>query len=148
LGITQNKSAEIQALQEESDIIEHSCAKFREESLIIARCEEILSQFCQTFSCVSLALVKQLQTGKTGRGHKYPEELKASALTLQIYSVKEYESVRKLSIFPCLIDHKYEDSIRKFQLAHVLQRKHSRLFDHKKKLEKARGQSNLFFNAR
>ena len=71
----------------------------------------------------------QLQTGKTGKGNKYPEELKAFALTLQFYSAKGYEFVRKTSTFPCLINRKYEDVTLKFQRIQVLQRKRSMHFD-------------------
>ena len=50
----------------------------------------------QTFSGASLDLMKRITSGrKSGKGSKYLPELKSFALTLQFYSAKAYEFVRR-----------------------------------------------------
>ena len=50
----------------------------------------------QTFSGVLLEMMKRMTSGKkTGKGYKYSPELRSFALTLQFYSSKAYEFVRK-----------------------------------------------------
>ena len=61
----------------------------RQKHLISVGCKEILSQ---TFSGASLDLMKRMTSGK---GCQYPPELKSFALTLQFYSAKAYEFVRR-----------------------------------------------------
>ena len=62
---------------------------------------EMISDSCkdqlnQTLSGVPLVLIKRLTSGKkSGRGCKYPPALKSFALTLQLYSTKAHEFVRK-----------------------------------------------------
>ena len=69
-------------------VVKHLCQK----NLISSSCEESLSQ---TFSGASLELMKRLTSGRLGKGNTYPPELKSFALTLQFYSTKAYEFVRK-----------------------------------------------------
>ncbi len=66
--------------------------QLKDNNLISSNCEEMLSQ---TFSTVPLALMKRMSTKKSGKGHKYSPEMKSFALTLQFYSAKVYEFVRK-----------------------------------------------------
>lgn len=40
-------------------------------------------------------MLKRISSGKSGKGCKYPPEIKSFALTLQFYSSKAYEFVRK-----------------------------------------------------
>ena len=49
----------------------------------------------QTFSGVPLAVLKRMSNKKSGKGNKYSPEMKSFALTLQFYSAKAYEYVRK-----------------------------------------------------
>lgn len=66
--------------------------KLRQNNLISSNCEEMLSQ---TFSGVPLAVMKKMSTKISGKGSKYSSQLKFFALTLQFYSAKAYEFVRK-----------------------------------------------------
>eukprot|EP00794_Sanderia_malayensis_P003866 gene3866-4408_t len=53
-------------------------------------------QLTQTVSSVPLALMKRLTSGKkSGKGCVYPPDIKSFALTLQFYSSKAYNFVRK-----------------------------------------------------
>ena len=61
--------------------------------MISPSCEESLNQ---TVSGIPLELMKRLNGGKpSGKGCRYPPELKSFALTLQFYSAKAYEVVRR-----------------------------------------------------
>ena len=65
----------------------------KKKQLISSSCEQVLKQ---TFSGVPLALMKRMTSGhKSGKGVKYPPQLRSFALTLQFYSSKAYEFVRK-----------------------------------------------------
>ena len=67
------------------------CLKKR--GLISLSCQDQLEQ---SLSGVPLHIMKRLTSNKrSGRGCKYPAELKSFALTLQFYSAKAYEYVRK-----------------------------------------------------
>jgi hypothetical protein len=66
--------------------------QLRQDNLISSNCEEMLSQ---TFSGVPLALMKRVSAKKSGKRSKYTPEMKSFALTLQFYSAKAYEFVRK-----------------------------------------------------
>ena len=67
--------------------------QLREKHLISSSCEEMLQR---SFSGVPLALLKRMTSAKkSGKGLKYSPELKSFALTLQFYSSKAYEFVRK-----------------------------------------------------
>ena len=64
-----------------------------QKQIISPSCEEMLNQ---TFSGASLDLMKRITSGrKSGKGSKYLPELKSFALTLQFYSAKAYEFVRR-----------------------------------------------------
>ena len=65
--------------------------QLREKNLITSSCEETLER---DFSSVPLALLKRMNSN-SGKGCKYSPELKSFALTLQFYSSKAYEFVRK-----------------------------------------------------
>ena len=65
--------------------------QLRENNLITSSCEETLER---DFSSVPLALLKRMNSN-SGKGCKYSPELKSFALTLQFYSSKAYEFVRK-----------------------------------------------------
>eukprot|EP00794_Sanderia_malayensis_P021103 gene21103-23164_t len=65
----------------------------RQNQIISSSCEEVSKQ---TFSGASMELMKRMTSGKTsGKGCKYTPELKSFALTLQFYSAKAYEFVRR-----------------------------------------------------
>ena len=64
----------------------------KQHHLISTNCEEMLNQ---TFTGVPLALMKRMTAKKSGKGRRYSSELKSFALTLQFYSAKAYEFVRK-----------------------------------------------------
>ena len=65
----------------------------RQRNLITSACEEMLNT---TFSGVPRELMKRMTSGKrTGKGSVYSPELRSFALTLQFYSSKAYEFVRK-----------------------------------------------------
>ena len=65
--------------------------QLREKDLITLSCEETLER---NFSGVLLALLRRMNSN-SGKGCKYSPELKSFALTLQFYSSKAYEFVRK-----------------------------------------------------
>ena len=70
-------------------IVKVVCAKL----LISSGCEAMLKQ---TFSGVPSELMKRMTSGKaSGKGCKYSPELCSFALTLQFYSTKVYEFVRR-----------------------------------------------------
>ena len=66
-------------------------SQLKERKLISSSCEEMLTR---NFSGIPIALLKRM-TSKTGKGCKYSPELKSFALTLQFYSTKAYNFVRK-----------------------------------------------------
>ena len=66
--------------------------ELRKRNFISENCEE---QLKQSLSGVQLALMKRILSGKNRRGCKYPAQLQSFALTLQFYSAKAYEFVRK-----------------------------------------------------
>ena len=65
--------------------------QLKEKDLITSACEEMLER---NFSDVPVALFKRMASN-AGKGCKYSPELKAFALTLQFYSTKAYNFVRK-----------------------------------------------------
>ena len=65
--------------------------QLREKNLISSSCEEMLER---NFSGVPFQLIKRMNL-RSGKGSKYSPELKSFALTLQFYSSKAYEFVRK-----------------------------------------------------
>ena len=65
--------------------------QLKEKDLITSACEEMLER---NFSDVPIALFKRMASN-AGKGCKYTPELKAFALTLQFYSTKAYNFVRK-----------------------------------------------------
>ncbi|KAG1698343.1 DNA transposase THAP9 [Nymphon striatum] len=65
----------------------------KDEHLISSVCEEILSQ---SFSGASLKILKRAPSGKGSfKGRKCSANLRSFAMTLQFYSAKGYEFVRK-----------------------------------------------------
>ena len=64
----------------------------KKQDLISTSYEEMLNQ---AFSSVPLGLMKRMAAKKSGKGWRYSPELKSFALTLQFYSAKAYEFVRK-----------------------------------------------------
>lgn len=64
----------------------------KQHHLILTICEEMLNQ---TFTGVPLALMKRMRAKKSGKVRRYSPALKSFALTLQFYSAKAYEFVRK-----------------------------------------------------
>eukprot|EP00795_Rhopilema_esculentum_P003236 gene3236-1558_t len=64
----------------------------RNKNMISSNCEERLNK---GISGVPLAIIKRLISKKRGNGCKYPPELRSFALTLQFYSAKAYEFIRK-----------------------------------------------------
>ena len=66
----------------------------KERNMISTNCEVMLQQ---SFSGVPLSLVKRMLLAKHNSGHgiKYSEEMRSFAMTLQFYSAKAYEFVRK-----------------------------------------------------
>ena len=68
-------------------------SELSKKQLITSNCEEY---FRQSFDGVPLELMKRLVNGrKNGKGCKYSPELRNLALTLQFYSSKAYEFVRR-----------------------------------------------------
>ena len=65
--------------------------KLKDDDLISGNCEKILEKY---FSGVPLMLLKRIVKGN-GRGRTYDPKLKSFALTLQFYSTKAYNFVRK-----------------------------------------------------
>jgi hypothetical protein len=65
--------------------------QLKEKDLISSACEEMLQR---NFSGVPVALFKRMASN-SGKGCKYSPELKAFAITLQFYSAKAYDFVRK-----------------------------------------------------
>ena len=72
--------------------LEEIVKQLRQNNLVSSNCEELLNQ---TFSGVPLALMKRMSAKKSGKGSKYTPQMKSFALTLQFYSTKAYEFVRK-----------------------------------------------------
>ena len=66
--------------------------ELKERNLISSACEEMVKS---TFSGVPLELINRMMQRKPGKGCAYSPELKSFALTLQVYSTKAYEFVRR-----------------------------------------------------
>jgi hypothetical protein len=97
--------------------------QLKEKDLITSACEEMLERI---FSDVPVALFKRMASN-AGKGCKYSPELKAFALTLQFYSTKAYNFVRKtFNLASCLIQFKLESGTPKYQLNQGLQNQHLR----------------------
>lgn len=64
----------------------------KDKNLISTRCEDMLKQ---CLSEVPFELLTRIKKTKSGKGFKYSAALKSFALTLQFYSSKAYEFVRK-----------------------------------------------------
>ena len=64
-----------------------------------------------SFSLPTLQLISRMLKGKSRQGVGFPEELKAFALTLQFYSARAYDYVRKLIMSACLIPERYLSGI-------------------------------------
>ena len=78
----------------------------KQKDLITTPCEDMLNN---NFSGVPLQIMKRITSVKssgTGKGRKYSDELIAFAMTLQFYSSKAYEYVRKKFdlALPCQAD--------------------------------------------
>ena len=69
--------------------------KLSDKKLISTICEKVLER---NFSGVPLKMLKRMARKKTGRGVEYSNELRCFALTLQFYSTKAYEYVRRTSV--------------------------------------------------
>jgi len=65
--------------------------QLKERDLISSACEEMLER---NFSGVPVALFKRMSSN-AGKGCKYSPDIKSFALTLQFYSAKAYDFVRK-----------------------------------------------------
>lgn len=89
LKVAQQKS---RRLKTKVTSLQSVVSQLREKNMISTSCEEILKT---TFSDMPLAVMKRISSGKSGKGCKYPPEIKSFALTLQFYSSKAYEFVRK-----------------------------------------------------
>ena len=69
----------------------------------------------QKLSGIPLELMKRLASRKkSGKGMKYPLEIKSFALTLQFYYAKAYEFVRKAFNLHCPIKPKFTDGIVRY----------------------------------
>ena len=89
LKVSQQKS---RRLKKKVTSLKTIVRQLRQDNLISSNCEDMLNQ---TFSGLPLSLMKRMTNKKTGKGRTYPPELKSFALTLQFYSAKAYEFVRK-----------------------------------------------------
>ena len=90
LKVSQQKSRRLKKKVESlSDIIK----QLKDKHLISSNCEEALHR---TLTGVPLEIFQRMQsTSKSGKGVKYPPTLRSFALTLQFYSTKAYNFVRK-----------------------------------------------------
>ena len=90
LKVSQQKSRWLtKKVESLGDIIK----KLKDNHLISSNCEEALHS---TLSVVPLQIFQQMQsTSKSGKGVKYPPIIRSFALTLQFYSTKAYDFVRK-----------------------------------------------------
>ena len=81
-------------LENKISSMENVIQSLKNKALVSSNCIEFLKQ---NFNGVPLELFKRkIQlNGKSGKGFKYPLKLKAFALTLQFYSTKAYEFVRR-----------------------------------------------------
>ena len=66
-------------------------SQLTKKKLIETNCQEVLEKH---FSGVSLEMLKRI-TNKSGKGVRYSPALRSFALTLQFYSTKAYEYVRR-----------------------------------------------------
>ena len=88
LKTTQQKHA---VLKKKVTSLKSIVKELKEKDLITSACEDMLER---NFSDVPIALFKRMASN-AGKGCKYSPELKAFALTLQFYSTKAYNFVRK-----------------------------------------------------
>ena len=65
--------------------------KLKKQELVSSKCAEVLEQ---SFTGVPLSLMKRMNNNKH-RGSQYSSDLRAFSLTLQFYSTKAYNFVRK-----------------------------------------------------
>ena len=87
------KQRKINQLKKKVKSLEDVIAGLRKQNLISEHLEEHLSE---KFSGMSLEIFKRMmKCKKTGHGTKYSPELRSFALTLQFYSTKAYNFVRK-----------------------------------------------------
>ena len=88
LKVSQQKS---RRLKKKVKSLKDITKELSDKNLITSSCQEMLES---NFSGVPFALLKRMNL-KSGKGSKYSPELKSFALTLQFYSSKAYEFVRK-----------------------------------------------------
>ena len=88
LKVSQQKS---RRLKKKVKSLKDITKELSDKNLITSSCQEMLES---NFSGVSFALLKRMNL-KSGKGSKYSPELKSFALTLQFYSSKASEFVRK-----------------------------------------------------
>ena len=88
LKTTQQKA---RRLKKKVTFLKSIVKELKEKDLITSACEDMLER---NFSDVPIALFKRMASN-AGKGCKYSPELKAFALTLQFYSTKAYNFVRK-----------------------------------------------------
>ena len=88
LKVSQQKS---HRLKKKVKSLKDITKELSDKNLITSSCQEMLES---NFSGVPFALLKRMNL-KSGKGSKYSPELKSFALTLQFYSSKAYEFVRK-----------------------------------------------------
>ena len=88
LKVSQQKASD---LKKNVKSLKSVVTQLKERKLISSSCEEMLTR---DLSGVPIALLKRM-TSKAGKGCKYSPELKSFALTLQFYSTKAYNFVRK-----------------------------------------------------
>lgn len=91
LKLTQQKN---RRLNEKVSSMKSLINKLKSKELISANCEDLLEK---NFSGVPLDILKRASStkNKSGNGLKYSSEIRSFALTLQFYSTKAYEFVRK-----------------------------------------------------
>jgi hypothetical protein len=88
LKLSQQK---VRRLKKRNTSLKGIVKQLKERNLIFSACEEMLQRnFCE----VPVALFKRMSSN-SGKGCKYSPELKSFALTLQLYSAKAYDFVRK-----------------------------------------------------
>ena len=63
----------------------------KDKQLISRDCQDFLTD---NFSGTPLSILKRMSVKKSGKGRKYPQELKSFAMSLQLYSTRAYNFVR------------------------------------------------------
>lgn len=89
LKVSQQK---VRRLNKRNESLKGIVNELKERDLISSACQEMLQR---NLNGVPIALFKRITSSKSGKGCKYSPELKSFALTLQFYSAKAYDFVRK-----------------------------------------------------